>query len=128
MIQFVIIFLVAAVTISGVAVAWPKFSSEPRPAPLVKVNDIVKGTPVGKNIASVMGISNETTAEPINVASVATSLKEKLVKAVGEKAQHIVVTQAVRQLASQFDTLPDGDKKQIQELICKPSTASASSE
>lgn len=128
MLRFVLTLFAAGVIVSGVAIAWPRLTSQPRPEPLTRVNDIVKNTPVGKNIANVLGISDNESVEPINIASVASSLSASLIKAAEDRAARIVVTQAVRQLASQFDGLPENDKKQIQEFICKSSTESASLE
>ncbi len=116
----------AVVTVSGVAIAWPKFTSQPRPDPLTRVNDIVKNTPVGKNIAKVLGISDDMSTEPINIASVASSLTERIAQTVQDRASHIVVTQAVRQLAWQIDKLSAGDRQQVQELLCKPEASSSS--
>ncbi len=126
MIQFILTFFMAVVTVSGVAIAWPKFTSQPRPEPLSRVNDIVKNTPVGKNIANVLGISDNESVEQINIASVASSLTERIAQTVEDRTSRIVVTQAVRQLASQVDKLSSEDRKQIQDLICK-SEASPSS-
>ena len=117
MIKFVITLLVIAVMLSAVAVGWPKLTSQPRPVALARVNDFVKDTSVGKNIALALGITDQS-IEPINVASVASSLAQGIAKAAAGRAQHIVVTQAVRQLASQFDALSKSDKEQIQGLIC----------
>ena len=114
--------LLTAVTVAGGSIAWPRLTNQPRPEPLEQVHAIVKDTQLGKTFAQVLGVTNEQSIEPINVASEASKLSESLIKAAQARAAKIVVTQAVRKLVSQIGNLPPEEQAQIQELLCTPPT------
>ncbi len=118
--QIIASILGAVVVVSLVSLIWPKFTTQPRPLPLGQVRDLVLATKTGQSIAQVLGVTNESTIEPINISSVASSVTESVISGVQHRAQSIVVHQAVKELTKQFDQLPQEQQQEIQQLICKP--------
>ena len=117
--NIVLSLVLMALTVAGGSIAWPRFTNQPRPAPLEQVNSIVKDTPLGKSFANILGVSSQS-AQPINVASEASKLTANIVKTAQERAAKIVVTQAVRGLLNQIGNLPAEDQAQIHEALCTP--------
>ncbi len=118
--NIIVSLLLSAITVAGASIAWPRLTNQPRPEPLEKVNSIVKDTALGKSFANVLGVSDQQSVEPINVASEASKLTASIMKTAQERAAKIVVTQAVRQLINQIGNLPAEEQAQIQELLCQP--------
>ena len=118
--QFLAVLVGAVATIVATSLAWPRLTEKERPAALQKVHDIVLQTPQGKMAAEILGVQDETTIEPINVASVAASVASSVTSAVTNKAQEVVTRQAVQQISRQIDQLPPEQKAQLQEIFCKP--------
>ncbi|MDO8451400.1 MAG: hypothetical protein Q7S76_00855 [bacterium] len=101
------------------SLVWPKLTANPRPEPLENVYDIVSKTSLGREIENVLGVTDQQET-PVNIGSVAATLAGSAAHALEEKAQSIVVSQALMQIANQFDNLPEDQKEQIQEALCKP--------
>ncbi|MBI5619331.1 hypothetical protein HY950_00015 [Candidatus Gottesmanbacteria bacterium] len=118
--QFILTLGVAALTVGLGSLLWPKLTARVRPKPLTEIRNVVMQTPMGKQAATILGVSDEGAVTPINVSSVASSLVSGVVSAVGQKAQETVTRQAVQQLINQVDQLPADQKQQIQEALCKP--------
>ncbi len=120
MFKFVLVALAGVLTIGGGSLLWPKLTRQSRPAPLQQVHDIVIKTDLGKQAASVLGVTDEAAVTPINVSSLAGSVTSSVISAVQERTQEVVVRQAVNQLVKQFDQLNPQQKQEIKEAICKP--------
>ncbi|MFZ5845656.1 MAG: hypothetical protein ACOY0S_04275 [Patescibacteria group bacterium] len=114
--KFILVAVISGVTVALGSLLWPKFTRQARPAPLQQVHDLVIKTDLGKEVAGILGVTDETTIAPINIASWAGSL----MSSTGEQAQQIVVTQTINRLLQQFEQLPPEQKQQIQQAICKP--------
>ena len=109
--------LAAGATVVIVSIGWTKFTDKPEPEALSKIRDIALETSVGTKVADVLGVSDDL---QIDVSSVAGSLVGAVGNAVKSKATDIVIHQAIEQISSQYNNLSSDQKKQIQELICKP--------
>ena len=118
--NFLIASVIAAVTIAGGSLAWPRLTSQPAPKILQDVKNIVIKTPIGAQTANVLGVSDETHIKPINLGEVATGAVGQVKTAVENRIQAIIVGNAVNQLHQQFERLSPDQKTQIQEIICKP--------
>ena len=119
-INFIFAFIVAGVVLSGVSLLWPKLTTQQRPAVLTQLRSAVIKTPLGNEMAQVLGVTDETHTEPINVSSAAASVVSSLTATVEQKAQQAVAERVAQQLVKQFDQLSADQKKQIKEMICKP--------
>lgn len=120
MVKFIVVLVIAFFIAGFVSIAWPYITTAPRPAPLTALYSVVSQTPLGENTARVLGASTNGSTTPINISTVGKSVTSSVVAAAQHKAQEIITTHAVRELTKQFQTLPDDQKKQIQEVICKP--------
>lgn len=118
--RFIIGLIVAGATLSVASMIWPKFSASARPQPLEELHTIVANTPLGQRLEEVLGVTDEADVEQVNIASVASSLTQSALGTLEDRARFIIVSQAVRQLASQFNDLPQDQKQQVQDLICVP--------
>lgn len=118
--KFIIVLLIAFVSVGSASILWPKFTNRPVPKPLNDVRERIIQTDIGKTAEDILGVSREAESEPINVASVASSLVQTAITTVERQAQRIVIQQTVEQLKKQLDTLPPEEKKDIQDIFCKP--------
>lgn len=118
--QFLLTFFASAVTVSGLSLVWPKLTDKPRPEPLSRVREIVMQTPFGANAANILGVTDEATAEPINVSSAAASIAGSVTSTVTQRVQQAIGQQFVTQLVRQYDRLPDEQKQQVRDAICQP--------
>lgn len=110
----------AATIISLGSLWWPKFTQQARPVPLQQVHDLVIKTDLGKQAAGILGVTDESGIEPINVASLAGEVVNDLLSNAQQKAQEVIITQTVKQLLQQIDQLTPEQKQQIQQTLCKP--------
>lgn len=92
----------------------------PKPNFLVRVYDAVKHTHWGQQAATVLGVSDDIQIEPLTLQGFTTNLVQAAVQNVGSTAQTIVTTQAVNQLMSQFDHLPQDKQLLLQQIVCRP--------
>ncbi len=120
MIKFLAVGLLLLATIGIVSLAWPRFTTQPRPAPLEKVHEIVLGTEMGQEAAQTLGVASPSGIAPINPGQIVQSVVQSVVTTVERRTQEVVVQNATKQLTSQFDQLPPEQKQQIQSIICKP--------
>lgn len=118
--RFIIGLIVAGATMSVVSIMWPKFSASARPQPLEELHSIVATTPLGQRLEEVLGVSDEADVEQVNIASVASSLAQSALGTLEDRARFIIVSGAVRHIASQYNDLPKDQKQQVQDLICAP--------
>ena len=115
--NIVVSLLLTALTVAGGSIVWPRLTNQPRPGPLEQVHNVIKDTSLGKSFANVLGVSDQQSVEPINVASEASKLTASIMKSAQERAAKIVVTQAVRGLIAQIGNLPPEEQAQIHELL-----------
>lgn len=118
--RFFLALMVAVTTFAGGSLLWPRLTTRPRPKLLQDVHDLVLRTPVGQHSADVLGVSDETTVEPINIGAVVGSVVNGAKTAIQKRVQTVVVTNAVNSLSRRFESLPPEQKEQIQEILCKP--------
>ena len=118
--QFIFVFIAAGATAVAGSLLWPKFTATARPKPLQDVRDVVIQTQIGKNAATILGVQDESSVKPVNVASAASSVVTNIISTIEKKSQEIVTRQVVEQLVRQVDQMPAEQKKQVQEIICKP--------
>lgn len=111
-VRYLIIFSMAGLVLAGASILWPKFTTKPRPQVLTSVHEAVKGTEVGQRFDRIL--------EPVNVSSFPASIAGAMTSAVTQKTQQIITTQFIDQLSHQYDKLPESEKQQLHQLICKP--------
>lgn len=118
MIRFVFSLCIALGTIAGVSLAWPTFTTVPMPAFLTKVHDVVIKTPVGAQVASVLGVSSDASV-PVDLQELATSAASDIVSGIEEKIRGVVVGQMVLQLQRQIEKLPTSEQVKAKDAICR---------
>jgi hypothetical protein len=118
--NFIVALAVAVASLVSGSLAWPRLTTVTRPKLLQEVHDIALTTSIGKQTANVLGVSDETNIQPLNIGQMTYSLVDSAKAAIQKRAQTVIVGNAVNQLNSQFDRLPTEQKKQIQEILCKP--------
>ena len=118
--QFFAVLLASTIALASGSLLWYKVTKSPRPEVLTKVRDVLLTTPVGKQAAGMLGVEDESKVEPINVSSVAGSIVSSVATSVEKQVQNVVVGQVVTQIAKQYDGFNSEQKKQLEELICKP--------
>ncbi len=118
--KFLIVGVFAGVAVGLVSLLWPKLTNQARPAQLQQIHDTILGTQVGQQAAQALGVTDEPHVTPVNPGQIIHSVVESAVTTVEHRTQQIVVENAVKQLSSQFATLPQDQKQQIQAIICKP--------
>lgn len=121
-VQFFAVLLASAITLAGGSLLWYKVTKSPRPEILTKVHDVLLTSPVGKQAAGILGVEDESKVEPVNISSVAGSIASSVATSVEKQVQNVVVGQVVTQIAKQYDGLSLEQKKQLEELICKPNS------
>ena len=114
------IFFLSTAVISIISVAWPKITRANRPPQIQKVYEEVVKTPLGRQAASVLGVESESASKSYNMAEATSNIVGSLVSAFRGRIEQNLTEQAAVQVSKQFDILSDEEKKQIQEIICKP--------
>lgn len=120
-VQLVLAVVVFGVTVSGGSLVWPKVTRAPRPQLLQQVHDSVIKTPAGAQAAQVLGVTDDTNVQPINLGTVANTAWNGIKKGVEKRAQTILVSQVTTQLTGQYEKLPKDQQKQLQDIICHSS-------
>ena len=118
--QFIFVFIAVGATAVAGSLLWPKFTATARPKPLQEVRDAVVQLPVGKEAAKILGVQDESSVKPVNVASAASSVVTNIISTIEKKSQELVTRQVVEQLVRQVDQMPAEQKKQVQDVLCKP--------
>lgn len=118
--NFIIALAIATASLVSGSLLWPRLTTQQRPKLLQEVHDVALKTSIGKETANVLGVSDETHIQPISIGQMTYSLVDTAKAAVQKRVQTVIVGNAVNQLNSQFDRLPIEQKKQIQEILCKP--------
>lgn len=118
--QFIGAAIGGSVVIAFASLIWPRISSDPRPTALTKVRDMVIETPAGVNLANVLGVADESAAEPINISDLVTTGTNAVINTVATTAQRTVTNRMLETLAGQFNGLPEEDKASFRAQICDP--------
>lgn len=118
--QFVLAVAVATTTLVSGSLAWPRFTTAPRPRLLEDVRTIALKTTAGVRTAQVLGVTDEAHVTPINMGEIMASASGAVKGAIRNRIQTVITVNALNQLSAQFDNLPDDQKAQIQEVLCKP--------
>lgn len=120
MLRFAIVtvFTLAAVALGSLA--WPKFTSQPRPKEMQVVRDAVLKTPAGQGAANVIGVTDGDNVQPVNLGTVASSISTTIINSLGQKVTEVVSNQAATVLFNQYKQLPPPAQLELQQSICKP--------
>lgn len=118
--NFLLSLAIATTTLVGGSLAWPRFTTKPRPALLQAVVELARKTPMGLRAADVLGVTDEAHVTPINVGQMAASAAANMKQAVGQRIGAVVVGNAVNQLRGQFDRMSPEQKEQVREIFCTP--------
>ncbi len=118
-VRFILVAAVSAAIVSMTSLAWPKFTSKPRPQAIQAVRDFVIRTPAGQQLSSVLGVTDESNVQPVSISVVAGNLAGTAVSALTQKAQNVVITQATNEIAKQYDALSPDQKRVLETIICK---------
>lgn len=118
--QFTIALAVAITSLAGGSLAWPRLTSQTRPALLDKVHEMTIKTQAGQRAAQVLGVTDEAHVEPINLGKLVSDGINGVKSAAQKRVQTIVVSNAVHELTRQFDKLPVEQQHFIQDALCKP--------
>ncbi len=118
--QFIGAVIGGSVVVVFASLLWPRVTSEPRPEALTKVREITIETPVGYNLATVLGVTDETGIAPTSVNEVVTTGTNAAIDAVAKSAQHAVTVRIMESLANQFNDLPEDEKATFRAQICAP--------
>lgn len=119
-VQLILAVVVFGVTLSGGSLVWPRVTSAPRPQLLEQVHDAVVKTPVGSQVAKVLGVTDEYTIQPMNLGAAAGDIGNSIKTAVQNRAQTIIMSQVRQQLTNQYNKLPKDQQQEFQNIICKP--------
>ena len=118
--RFIIALSVAVTALGSGSLLWPRLTDQPRPKFLQDVHDLVLRTSVGQNAADVLGVSDETNVQKINMGQMIMGAVGNAKIAIQNRVRTIVVTNAVNQLNRQFDNLSDEQKTYVQQAVCEP--------
>lgn len=120
LVQYIGVALGASVFVSFASLVWPKLTSQPRPQPLTQVREVVIQTPLGAQVANVLGVTDEVNVTPVHVGTFVAEQANAAVVTVQKSAQRAVTSRVLHQLAGQFDQLPEDQKVEFQKLVCDP--------
>lgn len=118
--QFIGAAIGASAIMALASLVWPRVTSQPRPEALIKVRENILETQVGQGVANLLGITDESGAEPINIRSAVTTGTNIVVDAVAKSAQHAVTARVLESLVKQFNGLSEEDKASLRAQICEP--------
>ena len=118
--RFILALSVAVTALGSGSLLWPRLTDQPRPKFLQDVHDLVLRTSVGQNAADVLGVSDETNVQKINMGQMIMGAVGNAKIAIQNRVRTIVVTNAVNQLNRQFDNLSDEQKTYVQQAVCEP--------
>lgn len=118
--NFFIALIVASLSVIGGSLVWPRLTPQPRPPVIQQIRDTVVKTSIGKQSASVLGVTDESHVQPVSVGEVVGGAIGMVERAVQQRIQTVVVKNAVNEISRQFDKLPKDEQEQIQQIICKP--------
>jgi hypothetical protein len=118
MFQFAFTAIVSLLLVTGVSIAWPRFSPSPLPAPLSNLRSIAVSTPLGKQAETVLGVSSDSQAPPVNPGQMLSGIADSATNAVKKRAAYIIANQAIEQFRKQYGDLPEEQKDELRTIIC----------
>lgn len=121
--QFLFASVGAAAAISIASLLWPKFTTKPSPPALTQVRQAVEQTPLGKQAADVLGVSDNQPTAPVNIKDWAVAQGNAIVSNIAESASQVVVSQVAKQIVGQVSTLPDSQKTELRQILCATQSA-----
>jgi len=117
--KFIIALASALTIVAGASLVWPKITRYPWPEPLTQVRNMVIGTDIGKQAAQTLGVEDEKTVVPVDVASVAGTAISSVAADVQQKVSDAVTREIIIQVVEKIETLAPDQKQAIKEEICK---------
>lgn len=124
--QFVVTAVFSALAIGAASLLWPKLTSKPSPKPLTEVRRLVVETPVGKEAAAVLGVSQDESTQPVDLRQWAAEQGNAILNNISNSAEQAVVSGVVKQIMGQIDKLPDNQKQELRQSLCVPPTPAPS--
>ncbi len=119
-VQFILALAVAATSLAGSSLAWPRFTTQARPQLLERVREITLKTDAGQKAAQVLGVTDESKVEPISIGKMVSDGINGVKNTAEKRIQTIIVSNAVNELTRQFDRLSPDQKQYVQQALCKP--------
>lgn len=119
LIRFILTLISTAVVVSGTSLAWPRFTTAPRPKPLEQFHNAVVQTPVGAQLEQVLGTSDNKINLTEQIKNTAGQVITNATKVVEEKTKEIVTNRIVDQLITEWNTISPETQKELKETICK---------
>jgi hypothetical protein len=120
MLKFVLVAAAAAVVVIIASIAWGRFTTAPKPQALKEVEGAMSETAVGQSVAQVFGVSDEHPVEPINLGDAASGVTTQITSYITERIRDAVSKQAIGQIVTQYDKLPEDQREALEAMICKP--------
>lgn len=122
MLQYIVVTILAGAAIALASIAWPKFTTQPRPQPLQQVHDVVIKTQAGQEAENVLGVTENTTEGglPVSLNDIAASVGATIVKGITDKTTEIISNQAALVIYNQYKQLPTPAQEELEKAICKP--------
>jgi hypothetical protein len=122
MIKYILVALITIAGISVLSIVWPRFFKQDRPELLKQVYNLVRSTPAGNQVNDVLGVTDQIEVVPTDFKTYSLNLLSQVTNSVENQAQNLIVKQALLQLVNQYQKLTEDQKKQVQQLICQPSS------
>jgi hypothetical protein len=121
--QFIGAMLAAGVLVVGSSFLWPRLTGQDRPSLLEEVHTKALETELGQRAENILGDTDNK--EPINVASVSSTVINTVGQTVQKKSEEIIQTRITEEFIRRIELLPTTEKEKVEQAICKPATASA---
>jgi acyl-CoA hydrolase len=123
--RFILSIIMAGAVLSGVSIAWPKFTTSGRPQILAQIYQSVKGTPLGAKTSQVLGVSDINADQTVDIPAIIDQMKDWAARQLQQKTAEIINRQAVNQISQGFDKLSPKEQKLLQDAICQSASDSA---
>lgn len=120
--QFIGAAVGSSIVAAVISLVWPLVTTSAMPPVLTKVRDIVIQTPVGKEVSTVLGVSDLSSVSPINFSDVVTKQATQAVGFAETSIKNSVSITIIKQFVTRFDLLPDDQKQVVRASICSEPT------
>lgn len=118
-VRFLFIAGCVAVTTSILSIIWPSVTGRPRPEAVAVVYSVVRKTAFGRKATAVLGVS-DTAVKQLDFQGIAQDAVHSVVGTIERRAQTVIITQAMRTLLGQYQSLTDEQKQLVRTFICEP--------